>query len=89
MSVRAQNRFVLLHLTWVLGTLIVMGALNVFSQGFFFVVSFIGFLVFVEYTAPFHIKTKWRTRLMWFIIAGFVGFGYVIVQQAFTVLETA
>lgn len=89
MSVRAQNRLVFVHLAWVLGTLIVMSALDVFSQGFFFVISFIGFLVFVEYTEPFHIRPKWRTRLRWFIVAGFVVFGYVIVQQAFTVLEPA
>jgi len=86
MNVQIRHRFVLVHLAWAFAGLVVLTALDVFTPQFFFIMAFVGFLIFIEYTAPIYLAPPWRARLWWVIVPGFVGFSYIIVQQALNVI---
>ena len=47
------------------------------SLTLFCVVSFVGFLVLMELTAPSYVELRWRARLKWFVLAGLVGFAWI------------
>lgn len=85
MTTRRRQQFVLGQTAWMLGTLLVLLALGLLSLELFFVVSLVGFLVLVEFTAPFDVSPAWRARLKWVILAGLLVFMYIVIKQ---ILET-
>ncbi|EMA30207.1 hypothetical protein [Haloarcula japonica] len=86
MATRQRQRFIYGHLTWVLGTILVLTLLDALTLELFFVVSLIGFLVTVELVAPQAVSPRWRRRLWWLIGLGLVGFAYVVIKRILEIL---
>jgi len=71
-----------------LGAVVLLSALDALALDLFFVVSLIGLLILIELTAPFSVTPRWRARLRWVILAGLIGFGYVLVRRILDVLPS-
>jgi hypothetical protein len=81
-----QLSFVYLLSGWmfiVLFFLIIGSNLNI---EIFFVLNLIGFLVLVELTTPFHFKPEWKNRLKWVVLAGVIGFSYIVIKKVLTII---
>lgn len=81
-----QLRFVYLLSVWmfiILFFLIIGKNLNI---EIFFVLNLIGFLVLVELTTPFHFKPAWKNRLKWVVLAGVIGFSYIVIKKVQTII---
>jgi hypothetical protein len=86
MATQRRQRFVHGQAAWMLSALVLLAAMGALSLELFFVVSFIGFLVLVELTAPFQVTPRWRSRLKWLILLGLVVFGVLVVRRLLDVL---
>ncbi|ELY96333.1 hypothetical protein [Natrialba taiwanensis] len=77
-------QFVRGQLAWMLALVIALSAVSLFSYELFFVGSLLGLLLIVELTAPVTVRPRWRRRLMWVVLIGFVAFilavGYRFVE---------
>ncbi len=69
-----------------LAAALTLALLDVLTLELFFVLSLLGFLIVVEFTAPFSVTPKWRMRLKWLILAGLVSFGYVAIRRVLSIL---
>lgn len=88
MTTRRRQQYVIGVLAWALSAMIVLVLLASFSYELYFVTSLIGFLVVTELTAPFNITPRWRARLKWFILAGLVVFGYIVIRRILEILPS-
>jgi hypothetical protein len=88
MATRRRQRFVHGQVAWMLGAVVLLSALDALALDLFFVVSLIGLLILIELTAPFSVTPRWRARLRWVILAGLIGFGYVLVRRILDVLPS-
>lgn len=86
MSLDKRRRFVYGVVAWMLSTILILTALEALELELFFVLSLIGLLVIVELTAPFNITPRWRRRLLPVIIAGLVGFSYIVIRRIIEIL---
>jgi ABC-type enterochelin transport system permease subunit len=86
MATRRRQQFVYGQTAWMLTALLLLAVLNALSLELFFVVSFIGFLVIVELTAPFQVTPRWRSRLKWLILLGLAVFGAIVVRRILEIL---
>jgi hypothetical protein len=86
MATGRRQRFVHGQTAWMAGTVLVGAVTGVLSYEFFFVSSFLGFLVLLELTAPFNVTPRWRARLRVFVVLGLVVFGYIVVRRIQQVL---
>ena len=80
-------RFVIAQTAGMLASLILLTLLGAFSLELFFVLSLISLLVVTELTAPFQLTPTWRRRLLWIILIGLGGFGYIVIRRILTILE--
>lgn len=64
-----------------LGIVLGLLLLGMFSYEVFFVLSLIGFLIIVELTAPVNVTPEWRRRLTWLILIGLAVFAAVVVRR--------
>ena len=83
-----RQRFVHGQVAWMLGTILILAALDALSLSVFFVCSLIGLLVVIELTAPFDVTPRWRARLRWVIFVGLVGFAYVVARRSLEILPS-
>ncbi|WP_324666119.1 hypothetical protein [Haloarcula sediminis] len=88
MATRRRQQFIHGQALWMLATVLVLAALNALTLDLFFVVSLIGFLVVVELTAAVNVTPQWRSRLKWLILAGLVGFAYIVVRRILEILPS-
>jgi hypothetical protein len=88
MATRRRQRFVHGQVAWMLGAVVLLSALDALALDLFFVVSLIGLLILIELTAPFSVTPRWRARLRWVILAGLIGFAYVLVHRILDVLPS-
>ena len=86
MPTQRRRRFLHGQTAWMATSIVVLALLDAFTPELFFVLSFIGFLVVVELTAPFNVTPRWRARLKWIILAGLLVFGYVVVRRILAIL---
>lgn len=82
-------RFVIAQTAGMLASLILLTLLRAFSLELFFVLSLISLLVVTELTAPFQLTPTWRRRLLWIILIGLGGFGYIVIRRILTILENS
>jgi hypothetical protein len=89
MPTPCRQRFIHIQIAWMCVTLLLLTTLDLLSLELFFVFSLVGFLVATEFTAlsDSNITPAWRLRLRWFILAGLVFFGYVVVRRILKTLE--
>lgn len=85
MATGRRERFVRLLVTWMLSVVLLLSLLDALSLELVFVGSFVGLLVVAEYTAPFSVTPRWRTRLRVVIVVGLVVFVSIVVRR---VLQT-
>ncbi|MDG5776172.1 hypothetical protein VB773_02240 [Haloarculaceae archaeon H-GB2-1] len=81
MATKRRQQFIHGQALWMLATLLVLAASNAVKLELFFVVSLIGLLVIVEFTAPINVTPQWRSRLKWLILAGLLGFAYIVIRR--------
>lgn len=86
MATASRQRFIHAQTAWMLGVVIVLTAIGSLSLELFFVLSLIGFLIVVELTAPISVTPSWRRRLWWLILAGLLGFGYIVTRRILDLL---
>lgn len=80
-------QFVYTQTAVMLAAILGLAALGVLTLELFFVVSFLGFLVVTEFTAPVAISPAWRRRLRWVAVLGFVALMVVVAGRAAEVLD--
>jgi len=88
MVTRRRQQFIHGQALWMLATVLVLAALRSLTLDLFFVVSLIGFLVVVELTAPINVTPQWRSRLTWLILAGLLGFAYIVARRILEILPS-
>jgi len=88
MQTRRQQRFLHAQAVWMCAVLLLLAALGSLTLELFFVLSFIGFLIVVELTAPFNVAPAWRARLKWLIALGLLGFVSIIVWRILELLPS-
>lgn len=71
-----------------LGSILILALLDAITLELFFVLSFIGFLVLIELTAPIAVTPTWRRRLKWLIGLGLIVFGYIVVRRILAILPS-
>ena len=86
MPTRRRQQFVHAQAAWMLGTLLVLTALDALSLDLFFVGSLVGLLVVIELTAAIAVTPDWRARLKWLIALGLLGFTYIVVRRILEIL---
>lgn len=86
MPITNRQRFVHIHVAWMLVAALVLSLLDALTYELFFVVSLIGLLAAVELTAPVRVTPRWRRRLRWVVLLGLVGFGYILLQRLLALL---
>lgn len=86
MATQRRRRFINGQLAWMATVIITLTLLDSFTYELFFVVSFIGFLVVIELTAPFNVTPRWRSRLKWIILLGILAFGFIVVKRILAIL---
>ncbi|KZN23366.1 hypothetical protein A4G99_15235 [Haladaptatus sp. R4] len=88
MSTRRRQRFVHGQIAWMLVSLLGLAVLHALSLELFFVLSLIGLLVIIEFTAPFNVTPTWRRRLKWFILVGLAIFVVILARHVLAVLPS-
>ncbi len=73
-------RFVRMVTLWMVVGAAVLSIFDALSFERLFVVSFLGYLVLSELTAPVNRVANWRRRLLPITVAGLVGFCYIVVM---------
>ncbi|WP_266080502.1 hypothetical protein [Haladaptatus caseinilyticus] len=86
MPTQRRRRFVYGQTVWMLLCLFVLNVLQTYSGDLFFAMSFLGFLVLTELTAPVSLTPLWRRRLRWFIVFGFAVFGLIVIRRILAIL---
>lgn len=72
------NRFGLLLGGWILGSLAILELLGIADPTLYFILSTVGFILAMEYSAPAQHRPPWHRRLRWVTSLLVVGFGYIV-----------
>lgn len=64
---------------WLVVTLLLFSATSVFTPFLYFLTSYVGFLLAVEYSAPRGVRPPRHRLLRWVSVAGFVVFLSLVV----------
>ncbi|SFG73196.1 hypothetical protein SAMN04488063_2817 [Halopelagius inordinatus] len=88
MATTRRQRFVNGQIAWMLASVLGLAAIDALSFELFFLLSLIGFMLLTLLTAPVNITPRWRARLKWPIVVGFVAFAYLVIRNALTVIPT-
>ena len=86
MATARRLRFIHGITAWLLGTIIVLAALDAVSYELVFVLGLIGLLIVTELTAPLNVTPAWRSRLRWPIAVGLVVFGVIVIRRIIEIL---
>jgi hypothetical protein len=81
MPTRERQRVVNAQIGWMLGAILFLTVLDLFSLQFFFMLSLIGFLVIVELTDPITLTPRWRRRLRILAILLILAFFGIAVRR--------
>lgn len=86
MPTRRREQFIHAQAVWMLAVLVTLAAVGALSPELFFVLSLIGLLVVIEFTAPFNVTPRWRRRLKWFVALGLLAFAAIVVRRILALL---
>ena len=87
MATLRRHRFIHGITAWMLGSILVLAALDAVSYELVFVLTLIGFLVVTELTAPVVVTPAWRRRLFWPILLGLAIFGLIVLRRIYEILD--
>lgn len=88
MATTRRQRFVNGQIAWMLASILGLAVIGTLTFELFVLLSFIGFMLLTLLTAPVNLTPRWRARLKWPIIVGFVAFAYFVLRNALTVIST-
>lgn len=80
MATRNRLRFVHVQVLWMSIVTVFLVYMDSLSLNLFFVLSLLGFLLLIEFTAPVNVTPLWRDRLRLIITLGLIVFLYIVVQ---------
>lgn len=86
MTTQRRSRFLYGLTAWISLSIFILTLLEAVTLELVFVISFIGFLVATELTAPFTITPRWRRRLKWVILIGLITFGAIVIRRILAIL---
>jgi len=86
MVIQRRFRFIYGLTAWMLLAVFGLTLLDSVTLELVFVLSFIGFLVTVELTAPFSVAPQWRRRLKWIIALGLFVFAVIVSRRILAIL---
>lgn len=86
MATRSRQRFVRGQIAIMVAAILLLSAFNTLSLELFFIVSLVGFLTLIEFTASVNVTPHWRRRLKWFILLGVLGFAVIIGRRLLEVV---
>jgi len=86
MATQRRFRFIYGLTAWMLLAVFVLTLLESVTLKLVFVLSFIGFLVTVELTAPFTLTPRWRHRLKWITGGGLLVFAIIVIRRILAIL---
>lgn len=69
------------QIVWMAVALVVLLGLGMFSPEFYYIVSFIGFLVVTQLFAPVESVPDWWHRVKLLVLVGFFVFGYLAARR--------
>lgn len=81
-----RRRFVAAQVVVLLGIAVALVTLDALTYDLFFLLSLVGFLLVVEYTAPFTVTPRWRRRLRWLVAAGLLGYCWLVAWRMIRIL---
>jgi hypothetical protein len=85
---RQQLRFVRVLMAWFVVSVSLLAVFDAVSFELLFVVSFLGYLVVRELTAPVNRTSSWRQRLWPVTVLGVLGFAYFVALRLVAVLPS-
>ncbi len=77
-------QFVTVQIGWMLGTLLVLTVLGVFSYGLFILIAVTGFLTIIKLMTSSTVQPRWRARLCRFVV---FGLALAVVVITFRVIQ--
>lgn len=86
--VRQQLRFLRALMIWFLVSTVIIAVLDTLTFELLFVVSFLGYLVARELTAPVNRTSSWRQRLWPITVLGVLGFAYFAAVRLLAVIPS-
>lgn len=72
------RRFGVLLCGWILVSLAVLELLGIGDSILYFILTTVGFILAMEYSAPAQHRPTWHKRLRWVTSLLVVGFGYIV-----------
>jgi hypothetical protein len=88
MEVSRRQRFVNAQIALMLGTILVLSFLGILSLELFVIASLLGLMLLTLATAPVKLVPRWRGRLKWPLLFGFIVFIYLLAREVFSVIQT-
>lgn len=82
MALNRRLQFVYITVGVMLGIIYVLALLDASSLELFFIISFVSFLVLIEFRTPMLIAPRWQRRLRWVIVFGLLLFGYIVIRRS-------
>jgi hypothetical protein len=76
-----RRRFANSQIAWMLASILGLTLIGALTFELFVVVSLIGFMLLTIATAPVNLTPRWRARLKWPIVVGFLIFIYLVIQE--------
>lgn len=86
MPISPVLRFVYGQTAWMLAVLLGLTVLGTLTYELFFMLSLVGFLALMEFTGPFEVTPRWRSRLKWIVLTGLLVLGYIATSRLYAVL---
>jgi hypothetical protein len=78
---RHRWQFVRWTVAWLLGSAVLLSTLGLLSVETIVVAGTTGLLVVAEATEPSRLSPRWRGRIRWFVVLGFVGVALAIGRR--------
>lgn len=88
MPTTRRQRFVNGQIAWMLASIFVLSLIGALRLELFVLATVIGFMLLTVATAPMNLTPRWRSRLKWPIVFGFVLFAYLVVREVASVVSS-
>lgn len=81
MATTRRQRFANGQIAWMLASVLGLAVIGALRFELFIIISLVGFMLLTVATAPVNLTPRWRARLKWPILVGFLVFVYLVVQE--------
>jgi hypothetical protein len=81
-----RDQFLVAQVGFMLTAVFLLVLLGLFSYELFFVISLLGLLVVTGFVVPLRVTPVWQRRLRWIVLAGVIGFSYLVIRRILILL---